>query len=248
MRLTKERQLTNNSWIVLERNEYDELPAELEMLDMFGARDCGWVSQMSPFIRAFSEPGDLVLDPFAGLGTTLLAAVMEERNAIGIEIEASRIGIIEKRLAMIQQSQKVILLRDDARTPHPEMESTIDLCITNIPYFGAYNEFTPSKLDGQTYCSTNYQSYLEILNEIFSNIRTWLKNEKFAILMCENLHLDGRGFVPLAWDVSRILQQHFELCDERIICYEKQNELFFDKTRSNRSHEYALICRNTKHS
>ena len=54
MRLTKERQLTNNSWIVLERNEYDELPAELEMLDMFGARDCGWVSQMSPFIRAFS--------------------------------------------------------------------------------------------------------------------------------------------------------------------------------------------------
>lgn len=39
------------------------------------------------WVRLFSDPGDLVLDPFCGSGTTLLAARLEGRRAIGIEIE-----------------------------------------------------------------------------------------------------------------------------------------------------------------
>lgn len=246
MRITKERQLTNSSWIVLERNEYDELPADLAALDIFGARDCGWISQMRPFIHSFSEPGDLVLDPFAGLGTTLLAAVMEGRDAVGIEIEEKRIAIIEKRLAMFPHANAVVIHRDDAQEPRPSLESAVDLCITSIPYFGASNEFNPSKLQGQTYSSKNYHDYLEILNAVFSNIRKWLKKDSFAIFMCENLYLVEQGFIPLAWDTARLLQQHFELCDERIICYERPQEQSLDKTRSNRSHEYALVCKNKK--
>lgn len=38
------------------------------------------------FIKLFTEPGDVVLDPFLGSGTTSLAAIEMERNALGIEI------------------------------------------------------------------------------------------------------------------------------------------------------------------
>lgn len=38
-------------------------------------------------INMYSVKGDTVLDPFAGTGTTLLAAIQSERNSIGIEIE-----------------------------------------------------------------------------------------------------------------------------------------------------------------
>ena len=38
------------------------------------------------FIELFTDPGDLVLDPFAGSGTTLRAAGELERNSVGIEI------------------------------------------------------------------------------------------------------------------------------------------------------------------
>ena len=55
-------------------------------------------------IRMFSFAGDVVLDPFAGTGTTSLAAIEAGRSSIGVEIEPKYIGMIEKRLDQIPLS------------------------------------------------------------------------------------------------------------------------------------------------
>lgn len=52
-------------------------------------------------IRMFSFAGDVVLDPFAGTGTTSLAALETERNSIGVEIEPKYLDLIEKRLGQL---------------------------------------------------------------------------------------------------------------------------------------------------
>lgn len=52
-------------------------------------------------IRMFSFVGDTVVDPFAGTGTTALAALETGRNSINVEIEPSYVGLIEKRLASL---------------------------------------------------------------------------------------------------------------------------------------------------
>jgi len=49
------------------------------------------------FIRLFTAPGDTVLDPFAGSGTTLAAATTLHRQSIGIEIESTYEQIIRER-------------------------------------------------------------------------------------------------------------------------------------------------------
>lgn len=54
---------------------------------------------IEPCILAGSREGDIVLDPFAGSGTTLCVAKKYKRNAIGIELNKDYIVLIKKRLA-----------------------------------------------------------------------------------------------------------------------------------------------------
>ena len=53
-------------------------------------------------IKLYGWPGCVVIDPFAGSGTTLLAAVQEGFSAIGIEKEPEYCEIIRKRMAELQ--------------------------------------------------------------------------------------------------------------------------------------------------
>ena len=49
-------------------------------------------------VDAAAAPGGTVLDPFAGTGTTLLAAVRRRRQAIGIELEPRFCRVAERRI------------------------------------------------------------------------------------------------------------------------------------------------------
>jgi len=56
------------------------------------------VSILTPLIESFSHPDDVVLDPFAGSGSTLVAAALAGRSAVGIELEEKYCAIARKRL------------------------------------------------------------------------------------------------------------------------------------------------------
>ncbi|WP_456443358.1 DNA-methyltransferase [Caldithrix abyssi] len=50
------------------------------------------------FIKLFTQPGDTVLDPFMGSGTTLFVAQKMARNAIGIEIVPEYFSMVKEQL------------------------------------------------------------------------------------------------------------------------------------------------------
>lgn len=58
-------------------------------------------------ILASTIPGDTVLDPFAGTGTTLVVAHQLERNSIGVEIDPEYVEIIERRLKRPRNADNV---------------------------------------------------------------------------------------------------------------------------------------------
>lgn len=57
------------------------------------------------FIKLFTEPGDVVMDPFMGSGTTILAAKDLHRRSIGIDINTEYYNMVQGRL---QQSQMLL--------------------------------------------------------------------------------------------------------------------------------------------
>lgn len=57
------------------------------------------VEIITPLIRAFSKPGDLVLDPFLGSGTTAVSAALAGRRYLGVELEERYCDLARKRLS-----------------------------------------------------------------------------------------------------------------------------------------------------
>jgi site-specific DNA-methyltransferase (adenine-specific) len=84
----------------------DEFMAWTNGLWTFGGESAKRVGHPAPFpmelprrcIKLFSYVGDTVLDPFAGSGTTLMAAAMLGRDAIGIEIDPAYCRLAVERI------------------------------------------------------------------------------------------------------------------------------------------------------
>lgn len=56
------------------------------------------ISLMEVLIRQSSGIGELVLDPFSGIGTTALACIYTNRKFVGMELDDTYFGIAEKRI------------------------------------------------------------------------------------------------------------------------------------------------------
>ncbi|MEJ5260797.1 MAG: DNA methyltransferase [Anaerohalosphaeraceae bacterium] len=83
-------------------------------------------------IRMFSFVGDTVLDPFLGSGTTTLAAIRQQRNSIGYEINKDFRSLIEKKLGTEQQTifaDSIIEFRN-AQTSRKDWKNAIQ----KLPY------------------------------------------------------------------------------------------------------------------
>jgi adenine-specific DNA-methyltransferase len=63
------------------------------------------VSVLLPLVRSFSRPGDMVLDPFSGSGSTLVAAVLSGRRYVGIDVEAKYVDLARRRLAGVERAR-----------------------------------------------------------------------------------------------------------------------------------------------
>lgn len=58
------------------------------------------------FIKLFTKPGDIILDPFLGSGTTSVAAIGLDRNSIGVEIRKEYYELALKNIN--EETQKII--------------------------------------------------------------------------------------------------------------------------------------------
>jgi site-specific DNA-methyltransferase (adenine-specific) len=62
---------------------------------------------LAKIVLASSNPGDVVLDPFLGSGTTSVVAKKLGRQYVGVEIDELYACLAEKRLAMADADQRI---------------------------------------------------------------------------------------------------------------------------------------------
>ena len=77
------------------------------------------LAALKPLIAAFSQPGDTVLDPFAGSGSTLIAAHLLNRVGLGIELDPAHHCTATHRLHAAEQKAACASVSTSAQPPRP---------------------------------------------------------------------------------------------------------------------------------
>jgi DNA modification methylase len=96
-------------------------------------------------IELFTHTGELVLDPFVGTGTTLVAAQDLDRNAIGFDLQDKYIEIAQRRLAqtdrspLFRRTRQIAICDDARRIPEYLLPGTVKLIFTSPPYANLLN-------------------------------------------------------------------------------------------------------------
>lgn len=93
-------------------------------------------------VELFTHQGELVVDPFAGIGTTLVACQDVGRNAVGFDINSQYCDAARQRLGTASRKRETnqVVVCDDARRAAAYFdEGTVSLIFTSPPYANLLN-------------------------------------------------------------------------------------------------------------
>jgi DNA modification methylase len=210
------------TYLTLERAEHVR-PSGIE-------RDTFPPSLVEAFVRRYVISGELVLDPFAGFGTTLVTCEALGRRSVGIEFLQDRVEFIRGRIG----PNATIVHGDSRRIDELGLE-TAHMLMTSPPYMCRGD--TEDPLQGYTVAGAGYDAYLAGIQDIFRRVRSVLVDDAPCIVNVSNINR-WDGLTLLAWDVARVVSEVMHLEQEVVVCWDDDDHVFgYD-------HEYCLIFRN----
>lgn len=212
-------------------------------------------------IECFTAEGDqIVLDPFVGVGSTVLAARTLSKIGVGLEVSPNFVEIALRRLGQAdmfaESSQQSRIIRDDARNllDHVDPES-VDMGITSPPYWNILTQKrTADYREIRHYGDmledlgkiADYHEFLSALQGVFRLVYRAMKPSKYCIVVAMDLRKKDK-FYPYHADIATFMQQIGFIFDDLIIWdrrqeYSNMRPLGYPaKFRINKAHEYILI-------
>lgn len=170
------------------------------------------ISLAKKIIELFTHQGELILDPFVGSGTTLLAAQDVNRNAVGFDLLTKYVDLCESRLNEnhMFNNSKQIAIQDDARNISKYFDKeTISLIWTSPPYANLLNrkrqnksrrdrnnnqlnkveQYSQDERDLGTY---DLDKYTEIMGDIYESLLPLLKEKAHCVINVPDFWLENK--------------------------------------------------------
>lgn len=222
------------------------------------------------FVEFFTKRGELVLDPMAGTGSTLVAALRAGRNSYGIELNPKYAQIARDILSQEQTalaatpdtgSLTAEIITGDASLASSYSIPCVDYVLTSPPYWdmlhvkGAENQKKRRESDElDVIYSDNpndlgnvgeYEDFLARLVTIYARLKPLLREKAYLTIIVKNVKKGGKIY-PLAWDIARELGKIYTLKDEKIWMQDNQRLAPFGLGSawvSNTFHHYCLQFR-----
>ncbi|MDR2538741.1 MAG: methyltransferase domain-containing protein [Bifidobacteriaceae bacterium] len=190
----------------------------------WASHDAKYRGNWSPYIPRnlilrYSKTGDIVLDQFAGGGTTLVEAKLLGRDVIGVDVNAESLSKCKEKITFETQGEaKVDIRQGDARRLDFLEGASIDLICTHPPYADIikYSESIEQDLS-----LLSYEDFLEAMSKVAHESFRVLRPNKFCAVLMGDIRKKG-NVIPLGFEVmNRFLQAGFTL--KEIIIKEQHN-------------------------
>lgn len=192
-------------------------------------------------IEQFTHQGELVVDPFVGSGTTLVAAQDTNRNAVGFDLSSTYVELSSQRVAQnhgLLSEATQMAVNDDARAiPKYLAPESVSLVVTSPPYANLLNRKRKNKsrrdrqndqLGKVEQYSQNprdlgtmaLEPYTASIGDIFEAILPLLRPKAHCVVN-----------IPDMWWENKRITLHVSLIEElRQRGYELRNIIIWDRT------------------
>lgn len=203
---------TNTVWSFPERGDW-------------ATHDSKWRGNWSPYIPRniilrYSKEKDLILDQFAGGGTTLVEAKLLNRDIIGVDINDTALARCKEKVSFHHEGAngKVYLHKGDACCMDFIPDDTIELICTHPPYADIIRY---SKNIKEDISSLDYEDFLYAMDKVSSEAYRVLKRNCFCVFLIGDIRKEGY-VKPLGLEVMKIFEkQGFKL--KEIIIKQQHN-------------------------
>jgi len=221
------------------------------------------------FLQFFTKEDQWVLDPFAGVGSTLIACKEMGRNAVGVDLSLDFVDIGKQSIEATKGNGTQHLITGDAYVCHLNIEDVFegnppqfDFLMTSPPYWNMLRksrggndtvhkereeEGLPiyySDLELDVGNIESYDEYIERLGQIFDRLHPLLREKAYLVVVVQNMRDTDGEMKPIAWDLGKRLAQTYSLKQEMIWCQDNKRLgcWGFPTTYvSNVHHHYCLI-------
>ena len=176
----------------------------------WATHDAKWRGNWSPYIPRnlllrYSQAGDLVLDQFAGGGTTLVEAKLLNRNIIGVDVNDIALNRCREKIDFEHDGAngKVYLYKGDARKLDFIPNEKIDFICTHPPYADIikYSDDLDNDLS-----RCNVKDFLVEMEKVAAESYRVLKSNKFCAILMGDTRKKG-CMIPMSFDVMKVFQK-----------------------------------------
>jgi DNA modification methylase len=184
------------------------------------------------FIKLLTHEGELVLDPFVGIGSTLVAAQDLNRNAVGFDLNPKYLEIAKSRLSqsrLASNTQQLTICDESHNIPKYLEPNTVSLCITSPPYAMMLNRPRLNKsmrgdtrqnehfLKVQQYSNNpldlgtmDHGAYGKALEEIYAGILPLMKPKAHCIINVNDVWWENKRYLTHIYVIEALQRAGFE--------------------------------------
>lgn len=222
-------------------------------------------------IKFFTKEGEIVLDPFVGVGSTLKACALNNRQGVGIELVHKYVELTKQRLQkevgnnFLYNTNQAVVEGNALKVINNYPDNKFDFIVTSPPYWSILNKKADHKVKSTRLANNldtkyselkedlgnieSYDEFINILSGFFAKCSRILKPKKYMCIVVSDFRNKEKFYMFHADLANKLEKKNFALKGITVL-YQRHKSIFpYGYPYSyvpNIHHQYILIFQNNK--